>query len=125
MVSLLPPQSDSTLPGPARLEGEPQGDLMQAPGLPGSPASQNVSTQRLGPNTAQQQLDQSPPTPGDLLGSALSLPAVSKLPSDSKIQRVRIPTSAYPFRLGLSQGRAVHLSDLGHLSSRSRVPSSD
>ncbi|XP_040311260.1 forkhead box protein N1 isoform X2 [Herpailurus yagouaroundi] len=41
MVSLLPPQSDATLPGPARLEGEPQGDLMQAPGLPGSPAPQN------------------------------------------------------------------------------------
>nr|XP_031541182.1 forkhead box protein N1 isoform X6 [Vicugna pacos] len=41
MVSLHPPQSDVTLPGPTRLEGEPQGDLMQAPGLPGSPASQN------------------------------------------------------------------------------------
>ncbi|XP_017919787.1 PREDICTED: forkhead box protein N1 isoform X3 [Capra hircus] len=41
MVSLLPPQSDVTLPGPARLEGEPQGDFMQAPGLPGSPAQQN------------------------------------------------------------------------------------
>uniref|UniRef100_A0A7N5K3E7 Forkhead box N1 n=1 Tax=Ailuropoda melanoleuca TaxID=9646 RepID=A0A7N5K3E7_AILME len=41
MVSLLPPQSDATLPGPARLEGEPQGDLMQAPGLPGSPVPQN------------------------------------------------------------------------------------
>ncbi|XP_044795449.1 forkhead box protein N1 isoform X4 [Bubalus bubalis] len=41
MVSLLPPQSDVTLPGPARLEGEPQGDFMQAPGLPGSPAPQN------------------------------------------------------------------------------------
>ncbi|XP_005402808.1 PREDICTED: forkhead box protein N1 isoform X5 [Chinchilla lanigera] len=39
MVSLLPPQSDVTLPDPTRLEGEPQGDLMQAPGLPGSPAS--------------------------------------------------------------------------------------
>lgn len=44
MVSLLPPQSDVTLPGPTRLEGEPQGDLMQAPGLPGSPAPQSVST---------------------------------------------------------------------------------
>ncbi|XP_023615285.1 forkhead box protein N1 isoform X3 [Myotis lucifugus] len=41
MVSLLPPQSDVTLPGPTRLEGEPQGDLMQAPGLPGSPAPQS------------------------------------------------------------------------------------
>ncbi|XP_057571201.1 forkhead box protein N1 isoform X4 [Hippopotamus amphibius kiboko] len=41
MVSLLPPQSDVTLPGPTRLEGETQGDLMQAPGLPGSPAPQN------------------------------------------------------------------------------------
>ncbi|KAM7068392.1 forkhead box protein N1 isoform 1-T5 [Molossus nigricans] len=41
MVSLLPPQSDVTLPGSTRLEGEPQGDLMQAPGLPGSPAPQN------------------------------------------------------------------------------------
>ncbi|KAK2493794.1 hypothetical protein MC885_021091 [Smutsia gigantea] len=41
MVSLLPPQSDVTLPSPARLEGEPQGDLMQAPGLPGSPAPQS------------------------------------------------------------------------------------
>lgn len=44
MVSLLPPQSDVTLPGPTILEGEPQGDLMQAPGLPGSPAPQSVST---------------------------------------------------------------------------------
>ncbi|XP_003797204.1 forkhead box protein N1 [Otolemur garnettii] len=41
MVSLLPPQSDVTLPGPTRLEGERQGDLMQAPGLPGSPAPQS------------------------------------------------------------------------------------
>ncbi|XP_073902551.1 forkhead box protein N1 isoform X6 [Castor canadensis] len=41
MVSLLPPQSDVTLPGHTRLEGEPQGDLMQAPGLPGSPAPQS------------------------------------------------------------------------------------
>ncbi|XP_054946527.1 forkhead box protein N1 isoform X3 [Physeter macrocephalus] len=41
MVSLLLPQSDVTLPGPTRLEGEPQGDHMQAPGLPGSPAPQN------------------------------------------------------------------------------------
>ncbi|KAM9597963.1 forkhead box protein N1 isoform 1-T1 [Trichechus inunguis] len=41
MVSLLPSQSDVTLPGPTRLEGEPQGDLMQAPGLPGSPAPQS------------------------------------------------------------------------------------
>ncbi|XP_026635879.1 forkhead box protein N1 isoform X1 [Microtus ochrogaster] len=41
MVSLLPPQSDVTLPGSTRLEGEPQGDLMQAPGLPGSPAPQS------------------------------------------------------------------------------------
>ncbi|KAM6164638.1 forkhead box protein N1 isoform 2-T2 [Rhynchocyon petersi] len=41
MVSLLPPQSDVTLPAPARLESEPQGDLMQAPGLPGSPAPQS------------------------------------------------------------------------------------
>ncbi|KAM9208888.1 forkhead box protein N1-like [Dugong dugon] len=41
MVSLLPPQPDVTLPGPTRLEGEPQGDLMQAPGLPGSPAPQS------------------------------------------------------------------------------------
>ena len=49
MVSLLPPQSDATLPGPARLEGEPQGDLMQAPGLPGSPAPQNVSIWHLAP----------------------------------------------------------------------------
>lgn len=48
MVSLLPPQSDVTLPGPTRLEGEPQGDLMQAPGLPGSPAPQSVSTWHLG-----------------------------------------------------------------------------
>lgn len=49
MVSLLPTQSDVTLPGPTRLEGsEPQGDLMQAPGLPGSPAPQSVSTQHLG-----------------------------------------------------------------------------
>lgn len=48
MVSLLPPQSDVTLPGSTRLEGEPQGDLMQAPGLPGSPAPQSVSTCHLG-----------------------------------------------------------------------------
>lgn len=48
MVSLLPPQSDVTLPGSTRLEGEPQGDLMQAPGLPGSPAPQSVSTWHLG-----------------------------------------------------------------------------
>lgn len=48
MVSLLPPQSDVTLPGPSRLEGEPQGDFMQAPGPPGSPAPQNVSTWHLG-----------------------------------------------------------------------------
>ncbi|XP_030779511.1 forkhead box protein N1 isoform X3 [Rhinopithecus roxellana] len=41
MVSLPPPQSDVTLPGPTRLEGERQGDLMQAPGLPGSPAPQS------------------------------------------------------------------------------------
>ncbi|XP_060059991.1 forkhead box protein N1 isoform X2 [Erinaceus europaeus] len=41
MVSLLPPQSDVTLPGPTRLESEPPGDLMQAPGLPGSPAPQS------------------------------------------------------------------------------------
>ncbi|XP_067570378.1 forkhead box protein N1 isoform X3 [Pseudorca crassidens] len=41
MVSLLLQQSDVTLPGPTRLEGEPQGDHMQAPGLPGSPAPQN------------------------------------------------------------------------------------
>ncbi|MBW04171.1 Forkhead box protein N1, partial [Eschrichtius robustus] len=41
MVSLLLPQSDVTLPGPTRVEGEPQGDHMQAPGLPGSPAPQN------------------------------------------------------------------------------------
>ncbi|XP_037056921.1 forkhead box protein N1 isoform X4 [Peromyscus leucopus] len=41
MVSLLPPQTDVTLPGSTRLEGEPQGDLMQAPGLPGSPAPQS------------------------------------------------------------------------------------
>ncbi|KAL6047572.1 hypothetical protein STEG23_007683, partial [Scotinomys teguina] len=33
--------SDVTLPGSTRLEGEPQGDLMQAPGLPGSPAPQS------------------------------------------------------------------------------------
>ncbi|XP_007452476.1 PREDICTED: forkhead box protein N1 [Lipotes vexillifer] len=44
MVSLLLPQSDVTLPGPTRLEGEPQGDHMQAPGLPGSPAPQNKHT---------------------------------------------------------------------------------
>lgn len=44
MVSLLPPQSDVALPGTARLEGDPQGDLMQAPGLPASPAPQSVST---------------------------------------------------------------------------------
>ncbi|XP_027281935.1 forkhead box protein N1 isoform X4 [Cricetulus griseus] len=41
MVSILPPKSDVTLPGATRLEGEPQGDLMQAPGLPGSPAPQS------------------------------------------------------------------------------------
>nr|XP_036264465.1 forkhead box protein N1 isoform X3 [Pipistrellus kuhlii] len=41
MVSLLPPQSDVTLQGSTRLEGEPPGDLMQAPGLPGSPAPQS------------------------------------------------------------------------------------
>ncbi|XP_054314652.2 forkhead box protein N1 isoform X4 [Pongo pygmaeus] len=41
MVSLPPPQSDVTLPGPTRLEGKRQGDLMQAPGLPGSPAPQS------------------------------------------------------------------------------------
>lgn len=44
MVSLLPSQSDVSLPGPT---SEPQGDLMQTPGLPGSPAPQSVSTQHL------------------------------------------------------------------------------
>nr|XP_039332381.1 forkhead box protein N1 isoform X4 [Saimiri boliviensis boliviensis] len=41
MVSLPPPQSDVTLPGPTRLEGKRQGDLMQAPGLPDSPTTQS------------------------------------------------------------------------------------
>lgn len=40
MVSLLRPQSDVTLPGPCQAEGEPQGDFMQAPGLPGSRPSE-------------------------------------------------------------------------------------
>lgn len=79
MVSLLPPQSDATLPGPARLEGEPQGDLMQAPGLPGSPVPQNVSTWYLTRGAAPSSRPVTP-SPGDLLGSALSLPAVSKYP---------------------------------------------
>lgn len=83
MVSLLPPQSDATLPGPARLEGEPQGDLMQAPGLPGSPAPQNVSTWCLaagGPVTPT-------PSPRAPPGICLVSSSSEQVPSDSKIQK--------------------------------------
>lgn len=124
MVSLLPPQSDATLPGPARLEGEPQGDLMQAPGLPGSPVPQNVSTWHLGSRSCTEQWTRHP-LPWGPPGICLVPSSSEQVPSDSKIQRVWRQASAYPFSLGLSQGRAVHLSELGHLTSRSSVPSLD
>lgn len=101
MVSLLPPQSDATLPGPARLEGEPQGDLMQAPGLPGSPAPQNVSTWHLGP------------APRDTLGSALSLPPANKYPAAPRVQKCSDRGLRLPLRPGLAQGKAVFPSGSG------------
>ncbi|XP_028722869.1 forkhead box protein N1 isoform X3 [Peromyscus leucopus] len=64
MVSLLPPQTDVTLPGSTRLEGEPQGDLMQAPGLPGSPAPQshaNFSCSSFVPDGAPERAPSLPP----------------------------------------------------------------
>lgn len=82
MVSLLPPQSDVTLPGPTRLEGEPQGDLMQAPGLPGSPAPQNVSVWYPGPNNGHVPLTpRGPPW-------VCLMPSINKqVLQDCKIQR--------------------------------------
>lgn len=104
MVSLLPPQSDVTLPGPTRLEGEPQGDLMQAPGLPGSPAPQSVSTwyRGLGLRAARETGEQSPPPSRGLPGVCLSLPPTNKCPVTL---RSRAFGYAYTFSLGLSQGR--------------------
>lgn len=103
MVSLLPPQSDVTLPGPTILEGEPQGDLMQAPGLPGSPAPQSVSTWYLGLGW----WTSNPYPPGTLW--VCLVPSTSKqVPSGSKIQKYSDMAFAYPLSLGLSQGRNVH-----------------
>lgn len=103
MVSLLPPQSDATLPGPTRLEGEPQGDLMQAPGLPGSPAPQNVSTWVPWPEDCIAAAGPVTPTPRDLLGSALSLPPVTKYSVTPRSSSARIQASADPFSLVLGQ----------------------
>lgn len=112
MVSLLPPQSDVTLPGPARLEGEPQGDFMQAPGLPGSPAPQNVSTWpwpglRPRPEGRTTAGGPSPPTPWDLPASVLCFLPANKYPGTPRSRSVETWASACPFGLGLSQGRAV------------------
>lgn len=111
MVSLLPPQSDVTLPGPTRLEGEPHRDLMQAPGLPGSPAPQSVSTWRLGlvrPSPEGRVGNRRAVTP-TLQGPpwGLSCPfhqqTTTQWPQDPEVFRY-----AYSFRLGIFQSRNMH-----------------
>ncbi|XP_029784793.1 forkhead box protein N1 [Suricata suricatta] len=94
MVSLLPPQSDATLPGPARLEGEPQGDLMQAPGLPGSPAPQN----KLAGFSCSSFVPDGPPE------RASSLPPQSPSVASPGPEQVHCPASTGPgpFRLSPS-----------------------